>query len=463
LLLVFALSGWTPAAANHVGTPVSGDVAACSVRATTFNIASSSPGTTYEAWASCTTISTGTTFTNPQSSTLSIAGELKCNGTTQGTEWFGGRDAGSNGVIAKTFADGNTHMRIHYTDWEWVYVGQFGGCSQPITMGYDVAGDSDSIAYVNFSGSSGVQVADDPTTRAAGHGMRLVDKLTGGTGYPEYPTSSGGSGTQPDPTTTCGVDLTSGDGVYRAVFKNTVTNTVSGVTDTYAWAFGDTGTSTTQSPTHVYATPTASGGGKWTATVTTTRPGANNTDVCTIVFDFFGPSHVDGDSGDSEPQPDDTEETEDGCSLWPHKFIVCWMKKLFIPSGTFVEDQFEEWHDLALEQWPAAPVVWFVDTMSDAQTGLASGDAPDWLPVRSNDGCGSWVDLPLPLVDGDVHVPLLPTHSEGCGGDMDQLMTKLRQLVFAISTLGGVYLVASGVYYAAYGLFGEKTTPHGDS
>ncbi len=59
------------------------------------------------------------------------------------------------------------------------------------------------------------------------------------------------------------------------------TNTSSGNVTSYSWNFGDGGTSTQQSPTHVYSVA-----GARTITLTVTGPGGSNTKTAFITWHY---------------------------------------------------------------------------------------------------------------------------------------------------------------------------------
>ena len=67
---------------------------------------------------------------------------------------------------------------------------------------------------------------------------------------------------------------TSGDAPLTVTFTNASTGTDGSTT--YAWDFGDGGTSALQNPTHVYTDPL---GGNYTVTLTATGPGGSNTNT----------------------------------------------------------------------------------------------------------------------------------------------------------------------------------------
>ena len=65
------------------------------------------------------------------------------------------------------------------------------------------------------------------------------------------------------------------------------TNSSSGTITSYAWSFGDSTTSTAQSPSHVYSTP-----GTYTVSLTVTGPGGSNTQTRTNYITVNAPAPV---------------------------------------------------------------------------------------------------------------------------------------------------------------------------
>lgn len=220
------------------------------------------------------------------------------------------------------------------------------------------------------------------------------------------------------PLARCWVDLEAGADQWRANFGADTSNADAGVADTYAWDFGTQGSSTDQEPSVSYPSPDDSGS-KWSATVTIDRDG--QTADCTIVFDFFGPSHVDGDAGGSG-DPDDAVDA--GCpATWNvGGYIICWMKRLFVPQGDAISDAAQDLRDAAESNWPMGPGFQALEDAGVLESdATASQSEPSLVdPYHEQNGtCHAW-GLPL---DFDPDTPGAQHYSDildMCSGGIDE-------------------------------------------
>ncbi len=275
-----------------------------------------------------------------------------------------------------------------------------------------------------------------------------VVSFSTGSGYPSYPADDGTFTAEPDPEAKCWVDLSAGNGSWVAKFGSRADPGAQS-DDSYAWTFGDSGTSSTQNPTHEYASATDSGS-KWTAGVVVTRPAAiHDQSTCSVQFDFNGPSHVDGDTGSTG-----TGDSSDNCSAFD---LPCWLRKLFVPSGSALGDEFGSLRTAAESKWPVGPVTWVSDQANGVRTAIdsSSGDST-YGRTTSDEGC-SYGHLSLPLLPSGSGTPsplFVPIFPSGCGGhsydgqaaqDTSNVLDPVRTATYALTTLACIWLMVKGV------------------
>jgi hypothetical protein len=359
LLLVVSFGATSPAEASHVTAGTGGNYLWCNVRVENLTAGDSSVAH----WFACTSVTgsglsasgprkiywqqqNGATL-DPQPMTCGTSTTLEANGVN----W---KCTGSHAWNAAPYSPGGT------------------GPTRVIEIPR-TAGSSDYCDSTVPAGWTSTPAAACP----GGFHKATVDVTSVGSGYPAYPPVGG---TPPPPAQAavkCWVDLDAGEGIWRARFGTTVTNPLEGVTDSYGWTFGDSATSTLEDPQHVYATAT-NAGAKWSAVVTVHRVdgyGQSPTDkTCTVVFDFTGESHVDGDQGEGD---EPGEEDEGNCASNPAPWnIVGWLKRLFIPCGDVIAEKADELVTAAGDNWPIGAIQYAAggveDLSEDATTGYAA-------------------------------------------------------------------------------------------
>jgi hypothetical protein len=248
--------------------------------------------------------------------------------------------------------------------------------------------------------------------------------------YPSYPLAGGSM--PPPPTVTCSVDVASGDGLFRAQFNSTATNTTS-----YSWAFSDGGTSTAQDPAHNFATGD-NAGAKWTAVVTVSGDGG--TDDCALSFDFFGADHVEGDApgGGGDPECEDL-------GWWP---VTNALKKLFLPCGPSVAEKADELWSTAEDNWPIGAVTDAIslgsDVADDVNDGSTSeGYTSEYEAPGDREEC-NYLDLPIdprPDMSGDEgNLRLFEMCDAGHDDTQSPWMSGLRNITRGVTTLFAAFM-----------------------
>lgn len=191
--------------------------------------------------------------------------------------------------------------------------------------------------------------------------------------------------TLPTTDATCSRVLAQNNGSNVATFDGTLA-TVTGITDTYSWDFGDSSTdATTIDAQHIYPATSSMPEGGWTATLTVTRTGNGTTyevgpsvKTCALRVDYLNPEQTEAGSGEFD-EPDDSD-CPTGFGWINPLAILKVLKCLLIPSEDSVNSLGELWGDVTTK----APFSWayeivslpghFFDDMADSATDAYEAD-----------------------------------------------------------------------------------------
>jgi hypothetical protein len=288
------------------------------------------------------------------------------------------------------------------------------------------------------------------SVEANGYKKVAIDSLdedsTYSSTFPDYPPIGG----TPDiPVPDCSVEKSNAGGKWIATFDAEVTNPDAGATDTYAWDFGDSTSSTQEDPKHEYS-DAQDGSDPWVATITVTRAGAISTGECVLEVDFLA--------------DDDEGGTTVECAANPAYYdIVGWLKRLFIPCGDALSETYDDLSASASGNWPIGPAL-------DAYNGItavdeATSDTELEGPVSDiayTNGGNDCSGLLLPLdFDGDgtdnADVDILgacPTPVEndgGAGGIVRTFQTLSQTVTTALAFVAGTFVIIGGAKKAMGG------------
>jgi hypothetical protein len=195
-----------------------------------------------------------------------------------------------------------------------------------------------------------------------------------------------------------------------------------------------------------------SANGQYVVTLTQTKAGVDTSYTRTIAVGTGGATG-EGTGTDSQ--------SNCGTDFLLHpSYITCWLKWLFVPSGTAIADKWTSVQSAATGNWPLGPMVWVKDQLSATAGALQAGTTGDvtaeGLPLYTNEGSNTCEGIVFHIGFGRTDVP---DQKLGVGNVSDSscsdpkqeaAVSTFRHVVYLFSTVAFGLLFVIAVFEFAY-------------